>query len=105
MYTTPIYTPKQSSDTVYAVLLTFFNLFQDTTNLKGNYLAAKAVYESGDDHNDALLILESGVSLVEKAMHNLEKGRPMTGKFGAVSAMGLDGDSPVENTRRVSKIE
>jgi hypothetical protein len=55
-------------------------MFQETTNLKGCYLTAKAVYESGDDHEAALLILDSGAAIVEKATRDLEKGRSVIGK-------------------------
>ena len=71
------------------------------TLLKGCYPAAKAVYESGDDFEEALLILENGAPLVDKALRDVEKGRSIAGKQGGNSAVGDDGDSPLERTRRV----
>jgi len=79
-------------------------LVQDSTHLKGCYLAAKAVYESGDDHEEALFIVSNGAGIIDKATRDLQKGRSVTGKQGGVSAVGNDGDSAVENTRRVSSL-
>ena len=85
--------------------LIFVSLLQDSTHLKGCYLAAKAVYESGDDHEEALIILNTGAGIIDKATRDLQKGRSVTGKQGGVSAVGNDGDSAIENTRRVSFFE
>ena len=74
---------------------------QDSTLLKGCYLTAKAVYESGDDLEESLLIIENGSSVIERSLRDVEKGRSIPGKTGGNSAVGPDGDSPLENTRRV----
>ena len=73
--------------------------------LKGCYLAAKAVYEAGDDLDETLLILENGSSVIDRALRDVEKGRSIPGKSGGNSAAGNDGDSPLENTRRVKSFQ
>ena len=47
------------------------------------------------------MILENGAPLVDKAMRDVEKGRSIAGKHGGNSAVGDDGDSPLEKMRRV----
>jgi hypothetical protein len=73
--------------------------------LKGCYLASKAVYESGDDFEDAIMIIDKGQGLIDKALDEVEKCKSsILGKQMTTSAVGEDGDSPVEKTRRVSEI-
>ena len=72
--------------------------------MKGCYLASKAVYESGDDYEDAIMILDKGQDLIDAALDQLDKCKSsFSGNRTMTSAVGDDGDSPVEKTRRVSR--
>ena len=74
--------------------------------MKGCYLASKAVYESADDYEDAIMILDKGQDLIDAALDQIEKCKSSFSgnRITTTSAVGDDGDSPVEKTRRVSDI-